>query len=318
VEAVGALVLWVEWGPTLGWQGAVWHAVFHSVSAFCNAGFSTFSDSLMSFADSPLTLGTVSFLIVFGGIGFIVLEELRLRLWRAVRGGPRVRLSLHTRLVLATSGALLVLPTPLFAWFEWTTTLGELSAWDRWANAAFASVTARTAGFNSIDYAAADSSSNLLTIILMFIGGGPGGTAGGVKVTTFALILILAWSRFRGRLVAQVWGCSVSDELTGRATGLVVAAVIVVIVGLFALTRTATAGQTPQLFLMYAFETVSAFNTVGLSMGATGLLDGLGAWTVIGLMFVGRVGTLTFAAALAWSGRRRDRFRYAYHHVIVG
>ena len=318
VEAVAAAVLWLDWGPHLGWWAALWPAVFHSVSAFCNAGFSTFSDSLVGFQMSPLTLATISILVVVGGIGFITLEELRLTLGRRLRGRQRSRLSLHSRLVLATTALLLAAPWPLFAWFEWGNTLAELPAAHKWTNAAFMSVTPRTAGFNSVDYARCDSSTNFLTVILMFVGGAPGGTAGGVKVTTFALVGMLAWSRLRGRQVAQLWGCSVPEETIGRAVGLTVMAGVLVVVGLFVLTRTEFAGEADELFLMFLFEAVSAFNTVGLSMGATGGLSTAGKVTIIAMMFVGRVGPLTFAAALAWSLQSRDRFRYAYHDVVVG
>src|SRR5690606_550675 len=157
------------------------------VSAFCNAGFSTFSDSLMGFAGAPALLGVVMALIVVGGIGFLVLEELYLL--RKVRGqGQRFRLSVHSRLVLASTAVLILGGWVLFTAFEWTVTFDGMTAGHKLLNGLFMSVTARTAGFNTVDYGAAAANTNFLTIILMSIGGSPGSTAGGLKTTTVALI----------------------------------------------------------------------------------------------------------------------------------
>jgi trk system potassium uptake protein len=321
-EAVGALLLLALWTPRFGFAGALWPAVFHSISAFCNAGFSTFSDSLMGFQSSPFTLLVVMALIVLGGIGFLTLEELYLS-WRAEREGRRFRISLHSRIVLATTAILIVGGWLLLTFLEWRLTLRHLAWWDRLVNGLFLSVTPRTAGFSTIDYAVASESTNFLTILLMAIGGSPGSTAGGLKTTTIALIGLLAWARFRGRTVTSLWSRSVPTETIQRAVGLFVVGfgVITLAILLFTVTEIGRVAH-PAVggsFLIHMFEATSAFNTVGLSMGATPELSPLGRVVAILLMFVGRVGPLTFAAAIALSQpTTRGEFRYAYEDVVVG
>jgi trk system potassium uptake protein TrkH len=323
VEAVGALLLYLLWVPRFGWIGAAWPAVFHSVSAFCNAGFSTFSDSLVGFQSSGATLLVVTALLVVGGMGFLTMEELVLRR-HALREGRVFRLSLHSRLALTTTGLLLAAGWLFFGILEANGTLAHLPAGDRVVNALLMSASPRTAGFNSIDYAQARDSTNFLTIILMFIGGSPGSTAGGLKTTTVAIIALLAWNRFRGRELPSLWARSLPPETVQRAVGLAVAMFVVVnaAVLLFTLTEQGaaldTAGRSNR-FLAHTFEVVSALNTVGLSMGVTPLLSDAGKGLAVLLMFVGRVGPLTVAAALALSAARHGaRFRYAYEDVVVG
>jgi trk system potassium uptake protein len=322
-EAVGALMLYVIWAPRLGAVDAVWPAVFHAVSAFCNAGFSVFSDSLMGFQQSSITLLVVMMMIVIGGLGFLTLEEVHLR-HRARRSGRTYRMSLHSRLVLGTTAVLLLGGWVLFTVLEWRLGLEHLGLVDRLVNALFMSVTPRTAGFSTIDYAEASPSTNFLTIILMAIGGSPGSTAGGLKTTTIALIGLLAWSRFRGRPITTVWNRSVPEETTQRAVGLFVVGfgVITAAIVLFTLTEIGRLAH-PAVggsFLVHMFEATSAFNTVGLSMGATPELSTAGRVITIILMFVGRVGPLTFAAAIALAQPHpgRGSFRYAYEDVVVG
>ncbi|WP_218830492.1 TrkH family potassium uptake protein [Rubrivirga marina] len=321
IEAVGAALLYVQWAPEMGMSGALWPAVFHSVSAFCNAGFSTFSDSLVGAQGDAGILVVVMALVTVGGIGFLVLEELMDRLRRHPERRPR--LSVHTRLVLATTALLAVGGGVLFTAFEWGRTFSELDPLDRAVNGLFLSVTARTAGFNAIDYAEAAPSTNFLTVLLMSVGGSPGSTAGGIKTTTAALLVLLAWARLRGRDHVAVWGRTVPEGTIQRAVGLFVVAFGVVTAAIFVLTWSELAwaeaqGATVEAeFLALMFEAASAFNTVGLSMGVTPDLSVVGRWTAIGLMFVGRVGPLAFAAALS---RRRDptAFRYASEDVGLG
>jgi trk system potassium uptake protein TrkH len=321
-ELGGALLLYGAWLPEMGWAAAAWPALFHSISAFCNAGFSVFSDSLVGFQRAPLVQFVVMALIVLGGVGFLTLEELYL-LKRARREGRRFRLSLHSRIVIVTTAVLVFGGWIFFTAFEWTVAFKGEPVWAKVMNGLFASVTARTAGFNTIDYSQTTERTNFLTILLMSIGGSPGSTAGGIKTTTFALIVILAWSRFRGREVTSLWGRTVPGETVQRAIGLAVVAFGLVTVSIFALTATEL-GNLPHSqsgggFLKYMFEATSAFNTVGLSMGVTADLSAPGRWIVTFLMFVGRVGPLTFAAALASQRRRPLKgFRDAYEDVVVG
>lgn len=326
VEGLGAALLYAAWVPRFGWTGAAWPAVFHAVSAFCNAGFALYSDSLVGFQRSPMVLLVIMALVVVGGLGALTLEESRLwlrerRARRAGVEGERFRMSLHSRLVLIATAVLLVGAWVPFAVFEWEGTLAALPPAHKVVNALFLSVTPRTAGFASVDYGAATDSTNFLTMLLMFVGGSPGSTAGGVKTTTVALLALLAWSRFRGSERTNVAGRTIPEETIQRAVGLVVVASALVAACIFLYTFTERTGSDPghARFLSMMFEAVSAFNTVGLTMGATASLSAAGKWITIFLMFVGRVGPLTFAAALALAARRRhDPFRYAHEDVVVG
>lgn len=319
-EAVGALLLFLAFLPQFPWAEAAWHAVFQSVSAFCNAGFSTFADSLMGFQGSPVTLITIMTLIVLGGIGFLTLEELHLR-WRRPES-RRMRLSLHSRLVLTVTAVLLLGGWLVFATLEWTNTLDALPAWARALNALFMSVTPRTAGFNTVDYGATADSTNFVTILLMSIGGSPGSTAGGLKTTTVAVIGLLAFARLRGHQVTSAQSRTIPEETVQRAVGLFVVGFGVVTAGIlvYAAVQLEPAGSADgRGFLAYMFEAVSAFNTVGLSMGVTGDLTESGKWMTIILMYLGRVGPLTFAAAIALDRPTlAGEFRFAYEDVIIG
>lgn len=316
IESIGAMLLYVMWIPRLGWNGAAWPAVFHSVSAFCNAGFSTFPDNLISFQHSPGTLVVIGALIVLGGVGFLTMEDVMPYCFPR-KGRRQLRISLHTRLVLWTTAILIVSGTGVYALLEWDQTLAEMTIIDKLANALFLSITPRTAGFNAIDYGQAADSTNFFTILLMMIGGSPGSTAGGIKTTTFALLGLLAWSRFRGDATTSIFGRSLPKETIDRAIGLFVIAFGIVTAGILVLTLTESRSGSPQ-FLEQMFESVSAFNTVGLSMNLTPRLSTQGRLIIIALMFVGRVGPLAVAAALARPGRVASQFRYAYEDVMVG
>ncbi|WP_022835837.1 TrkH family potassium uptake protein [Salisaeta longa] len=320
-ELLGAVLLYLSWGSALGWQGAVWPAVFHSISAFCNAGFSTFSTSLMNFQGNAPLLLVVMALIVMGGLGFLTLEELNV--WYRKRQSKRFRLSTHSQIVLGTTAVLIVGGAVVITAFEWQHTLQGLSLVDRVVNGLFASVTTRTAGFNTIDYGAAHPSTNFFTILWMSIGGSPGSTAGGLKTTTAAILCLAAWARLRGYHYTHVSGRTIPPETVQRATSLFVLGFVVVTAGVFVLSFSelpSILAIAPQgTFLHHMFEAVSAFNTVGLSMGITSDLSITGRWTTILLMFIGRVGPLTVAAAMSIERRtQRDNFRYAYEDVIVG
>jgi len=316
IELIGALVLYVSWVPKHGFSGAVWPAVFHSVSAFCNAGFSTNTDSLMGDQRNPFVLYTTMTLIVLGGIGFLTLQELYL-FRKAKKQDQRFRLSLHSRIVLVTTGVLIVGGAGVFLPLEWTQTLGNMNVFDKFNNAMFMSVTARTAGFNSIDYGQATIGSNFFTILLMSIGGSPGSTAGGLKTTTLAIIALMAWSRFRGHAATSVAGRSIPAETIQRAIGLFAIVFTLVTIAVFAISVSAPVMGGNTLFLSYMFEVVSAFNTVGLSMGITSQLTGIDRLLLVALMFIGRVGPLVLAAALTRTRNSRG-FRYAHEDVMVG
>ena len=322
IELLGAVALWAFWVPRFGWIGAIWHAVFHSISAFCNAGFSTFSDSLTGFATAPHVLAVIMLLIIAGGIGFLTMEEVNL--WRKSRRKQRrVRISLHSRLVIITTAALILGGWILYTAFEWTITLGHLPTWARVVNGLFMSVTCRTAGFNSVDYGMAADSTNFLTMILMQIGGSPGSTAGGFKTTTLALLALMSWARLRGRDTVDCFGRTIPEETTQRAVGLFMAVSALVVIAVFVFTISDLAHVPhPAVeggFLPLAFETVSAFNTVGLSMGMTPHLTSTGHWITIILMFLGRVGPLTvFSAMIRRRHQHGKSIRFGYEDVVVG
>jgi len=319
-ELAGALLLYLLWAPRLGWKEAIGPAAFHSVSAFCNAGFSTFSDSLVGFSQSPLTLLVIIALVVVGGIGFLTMEEVRLW-WQARRRRRGYRFSLHSRLVLVTTGFLLVSAWLIYTVIEWRSSLEGMPPWARILNGLFMSTTARTAGFNTVDYAQTSEASSFLTILLMSIGGSPGSTAGGLKTTTCAVLVILALSRLRGLRLAQIWFRSIPEGTVQRGVGLALVAFCLVSFAIFSLTLTEARDLSEPAshtsFLSYMFEAVSAFNTVGLSMGVTAGLTPVGKVLTIVLMYLGRVGPLTFASALALR-RRREDLRYAYEDVVIG
>ncbi len=316
-EAIGALLLYVNWGPRLGWREALWPSIFHSVSAFCNAGFSTNTFSLIDFQDSPATLLTISGLIILGGLGFITIEEFYYRI-KPSKTFRAPRLSVHSKLVLTTTTFLWLSGWVLFALIEWNNVLANMPIIDKLTNSLFMSVTPRTAGFNSIDYAQATDSTNFLTIILMTIGGSPGSTAGGMKTTTAALLVILAWSRLQSRPTATFSFRSIPEETIQRATGLFVIGTATIVAGVLGLTTISEAVQDNQPFLAMLFETTSAFNTVGLTMNLTSNLSTLPRWLLIVLMFAGRTGPLAIASALVVRLSKSGKYRLAYEDVVVG
>jgi trk system potassium uptake protein len=315
-EAIGALVLYLLWAPTRGWQEAIWPSIFHSVSAFCNAGFSTNSKSLEPFVASSATLVTISLLIILGGIGFIVMEELAAYF---KKGRLRLnRMSTHTKIVLWGTLFLLLAPIGFFAMFEWNRTLNGLSLGDKLVNAFFMCVTPRTAGFNAIDYGQAADSTNFLTMMLMTIGGAPGSTAGGMKVTTFMLLILMTWSRYRGKRGIVAFDRSIPEVTAHQAIGLFVVMFTLSIIGVLCLQMLDDPLSKDHLIFQRAFEVVSAINTVGLSMGITASISAPGKFALVVLMFIGRVGPLALSAAVESRISHREDFRLAQEDVIIG
>lgn len=314
LELVGAVVLSAFFAREAGLGSGIWRGVFHAISAFCNAGFSLFSDSLEGYAGSWTVNLVVMALIFLGGIGFIVMTDLE----KWLRQGKRP--TLHTRVALATSGILLAGTALAFWGFEAGNILRG-RAWDEQALVIlFQSVTPRTAGFNTVPYAELTNSTLMLTMLLMFIGGSPGSTAGGVKTTTAAILYGLLASKARRFRNATLFRRTVPERLVGEATAMVLLSILIVMAGTFLLQWTELFNLPhPEIrgdFLELNFEAVSAFGTVGLSMGETEGLRNSGKLVVIALMFIGRLGPLTFAVAIG--GRRRRRWEYAEEAVLVG
>ncbi len=318
LEGTGAAILWLDWSRRMGWFHALWPAVFHAISAFCNAGFSVFSDSLVGLRTSPVTLLTVSSLIILGGIGFVVMTDVHALHLR----GKTDRLSTHTRLAVLTTAVLMVGSTILFLLFEARHALAGLGWTDKLTNAWFMAATPRTAGFNTVNYDQLSNPSLFLTIVLMIIGGSPGSTAGGLKTTTVALLLLVLWSRLKGRDHVSFMGRTIPDETLQRATGLTIGGLSILAVAVFLLSMTELPVQGPAEragFLRLVFEAHSAFGTVGLSMGVTSKLTKMGRLIIVALMYLGRVGPLAVASAMALAGGRGGpRYRYAREDVVIG
>lgn len=308
LELVGAVVLaacYVQHGLPL--SEAAWRGVFQSVSAFCNAGFSLQSDSVVMFRSDPIALGTHAVLIVLGGLGFVVLAWLW---WRVIRR-DRSRASVQVRVVLVSSAVLVVVGGVAYAALEWDQTLAGLSTGDRVLNAFFQSVSMRTAGFNSVDITTMRPATILLTIVLMFIGASPGGTGGGIKTTTVAVLGAAIPEIVGTRRGTTLFGRVVPTATLQRAASIAVVATLTMVLGLFVLLGTEDAP-----FEVLAFETVSALGTVGLSLGITGTLTATGKLVIIATMFIGRVGPLTLALALG--ERSRSHVGYPETRIMVG
>lgn len=310
VEAFIALWLAVRFASAydMGWAEAAWQGVFHAVSAFNNAGFSTWSDGLIRFATDGWLLVPLMIAIVVGGLGFPVLHELY------VTRGTRRRRSMHTVLTLWGSGVLVVLGALAILLAEWNNgaTLAPMSFPAQVMNALFASVSARTAGFNAIDTGSLNIESLAVHYVLMFIGGGSAGTAGGVKVTTAMILLLIVWNEIRGHRDVEFRGRRVAPEVQRQAlTILVLSAATICIAVLLLLPMTSFPIE------KVVFEVISAFSTVGLSTGITAQLPAAGQLILVALMFIGRVGVVTFAAAMAMNHGRRP-YRYPEEKPIVG
>ena len=290
-EAAGALLLTVLFlGEGEPFAEAVWRGVFTSISAFCNAGFALQRTSLVEYATDPGILHTVAVLIIVGGLSPAVIVALP----ALARRKPT---TLQTKLILATTAVLLVAGFLAFLAFEWSNTLGEMSIADRLHNAWFQSVTLRTAGFNSVDLALTRPATQTMMIAMMFVGGSPGGTAGGVKTTTFAVLVLAVVAALRKRADAQSFGRRVRHDSVYKAAAVMTLGVMSAVAALIALQLT----QRMDVGVA-TFETVSALATVGLSTGGTTMLDGVGKILIMLCMFAGRVGPLTLFLFLTEHG----------------
>jgi trk system potassium uptake protein TrkH len=313
-ELTGAVVLTARWASEYGLGQAAYYGLFHAISAFNNAGFALFSDSLMQFRADWIVNLVVTTLVICGGLGFVVLTEIgRVRQYR--------RFSTHTRLVITLTAAFIVVTTTLIWFIERHNprTLEPLGFSEGLLAAYFQAVTPRTAGFNTLDIGAMLPASLFLLILLMFIGAAPGGTAGGVKISTFSITVAVIWAMVRGTAEPTLLRRRITPPLVARAFS-------ICLIGFLALNIVAglllvTDGRE---LLSTLFETASAFGTVGLSMGEAGApvslaghFSGLGKVLVIGMMFMGRIGPLTLAVAIARS-RQVPRVRHPEGKFLIG
>ncbi|MBI4879139.1 MAG: potassium transporter TrkH [Planctomycetes bacterium] len=308
VEGAGAALLALEfWRGGMAPLAALWHGLFHSVTAFCNAGFTLHSDSLVSFQQRPLVLLVIAALVVSGGLGFTVLAAV----WVFLRQRGRARLTVQVKMVLLLSAVLLLAGAAWFAAVEWNRSLAGLGASEKLLNALFQSVTLRTAGFNSVDFAALHGATIVVMLGFMFVGASPGGTGGGIKTTTAAVLLsaIPALAVGEGRVV--IMGRTIPLETIYRSAAIAVLSVCVVFAGAVFL----LVSQSLPVDVAF-FEVVSAFGTVGLSLGGTARLDAVGKCAVVAIMLLGRIGPLT--AALLLGRRAGAAARHPEARLMVG
>lgn len=321
VEAAGAALLWLRWRDEFGAGRGAYVSAFHAVSAFCNAGFSLFPDSLTRYRADLVVNAVVSALLVLGGLGFLVNMELRDQLVLRLRGRRPPRLSLHARIVLAVTGWLVAAGLAGLLLLEWQNLLRGLPLEEKLLAAWFHAVTPRTAGFNTLDYAQATAATLFFTILLMFVGASPGSTGGGIKTTSLGLLVALARARWRGYTRPMLFRRTVPDAVVNRALAVTLVSWLVASGALMLLTLLEQGGRAygaaEPRFIALMFEAVSALGTVGLSTGVTPRLTEASQLLLVVLMFVGRVGPLTIALL---AGRRRGagRFEYAEENVMVG
>lgn len=313
IQLGGALTLTIHFWPTYGPGRAITWGLFHSISAFCNAGFDIFGylqagSSLLPFQSDPVVLLTLSILIAVGGLGFFVWEEvLRLRKWK--------KLSVYTKLVLLMSACLTVGGMIGFCVLEWNNpaTMGNMPWYDKLLNGFFQSVSTRTAGFDALGQGSLTESSKALTMMLMFIGGSSGSTAGGVKTVTMMVLFLFLWSRIRRKGSVCIFGRSVPDnQVMDAMTIISIVAALALFGGLF------ISATSPISFTDSMYEAVSALATVGLTTGVTTSLSVPAQILIIIYMYFGRVGVLTLSLGFLMGNQAQERFRYAHTNLLIG
>ncbi|QGQ44762.1 TrkH family potassium uptake protein [Metabacillus sediminilitoris] len=310
IESIGGILLSIRFSIDMPIGKAIYYGFFHAISNFNNAGFDLMGEyrSLTPYVDDPIVVLTVCTMITLGGLGFIVMNEIYE--YRETR-----RLSIHTKVVLFTTLILTVGSTILIFLFEYgnDNTLGPLSFFGKFLGALFHGVTPRTAGSNTLPIADLTHSTLFLTILLMFIGAGPGSTAGGIKITTFAVLMATFWSQIKGKEDVVLFKRRIVIETILKAFTVAISGLIIVIIVTLLLSIT----DKGQHFIMYLFEAASAFGTVGLSMGLTPELSPIGRIIIILTMFAGRLGPLTLGFAIT-----KRRTSEAFHHpkgkIMIG
>ena len=313
VEGLGALILTVHFLPRFGLEKSLWLGVFHSVSAFCNAGFDIFGflepgASLGQFQNDPVVLLTLGVLVIVGGLGFLVWEELAER-------KPFRKCSVYCRLVLATTLVLLLAGWALTCLLEWNNpqTLGGMPVWQKLLGGLFQSITLRTAGFAAIDQAKLTEGGKAMSMLFMLIGGSSGSTAGGLKTVTFVVLVLFLLARLRGRGTVCAFRRTIPDSQVLDAMTIATAMVLLSFFGAVFICATSPVGFTNALY-----ETVSALATVGLTAGTTGSLSVPAQCLIILYMYFGRVGVLTISLGFLSGDRVTERFRYAQTSLLIG
>ncbi|MBR3908135.1 MAG: Trk family potassium uptake protein [Clostridia bacterium] len=311
IEFTGAVLLSIRFVSLFGWAKGIYYGVFHSISAFCNAGFDLLGsptpfNSLVAFNNDPLVILVISALVILGGLGFLVWDDISLKRFRFKK------LNLHSKIVLTVSAVLLCLGTLLFFIFENNKLFSDMSFSSKLLNSFFSAVTPRTAGFNTVDIASFSEASKLLTIILMFIGGSSGSTAGGIKTTSLFIIFAFVASKVRGKDSISAFNKSIKDEFLHKALLVSTINMSLALTGTFII-----AAVEPASLSNIFIETFSAISTVGLSAGLTSSLGVVSQIVLMILMFCGRVGSVSFAAAL-FEKRNPAPITYPAESITVG
>jgi trk system potassium uptake protein TrkH len=315
-EAIGTLLLFIRFLKEFPLGKSFYQAIYHAISAFNNCGYSLFSDNLLSYQGDLIVNITIMALLVIGGIGFIVQYEVFSRL-----RGVQKKLSIHTRIVIITTIVLILSGAFLFYLFERNHIIKDVPMMNQILASFFQSVTPRTCGFNTVDIGALTNETLLLMLILMFIGASPGSTGGGVKTSSVALLVMLMWSRLKGSLDVNIFNRTIPREIVSRSISIIFASAFSIAI-ITSVLLIAGGGKLPPMesrhfFVEYLFETVSAFGTVGLSMGITPKLNDFQKYALILMMFAGRVGPLTLAFSLSRSAEGKG-LTYGEEGVMVG
>lgn len=315
VEGLGALFLSFRFVPQLGWERGLFSAIFLAISAFCNAGFDNFgSTSLIAFQTDPLVNLVIAGLIITGGLGFMVWFDLATHIGKKKKG----RLHFHTKLVLLLTLGLLAFGTVSSLVLEWNNagTIGNLPVADKVLVSFFQTVSMRTAGFGTIDYSMARPVTLLIYILQMFLGGAPGGTAGGLKITTFFVLLVFARSELLGLPHANVARRTIAPRTVQKSFSVFIIFLMTFLLGLILLGITAK-GNPP--FIHLIFETISALGTVGVTANLTPDLGKLALSVIMVLMFIGRIGPLTLLVSLAdYHPEKKDMIHYMKADISIG
>ncbi|WP_313756788.1 TrkH family potassium uptake protein [Tissierella sp.] len=307
IEGIGAILLSTRFIPIYGLRRGIWFSIFHSISAFCNAGFDITGNSIVPFVGDFIINMTISGLIILGGLGFSVYIDIS-------RNKCFKKLHLHSKLVLTITSILLVVGMIIFLLIEFNNpyTIGNLNTGEKLISSFFQSVVPRTAGFNSVNIGGLQDTTVFFMIILMFIGGSPGSTAGGIKTTTFGTLILTTIGVIRGNKDVVAYRKRIADEVINRSLAIATVGMTLIIIVSFILTVTE-----PADFLDVLFETTSAFATVGLTRGITPNLTSFGKIIITLTMYAGRVGPLTMAFAFAKKAKVSN-FRYSEGNILVG
>ncbi|TET73588.1 MAG: hypothetical protein E3J44_00675 [Candidatus Aminicenantes bacterium] len=312
LEAAGTLSLFLRWQKDFPWQKALSYSVFHSISALCNAGFSLFSRSFISYRSDTWINITLFLLIILGGLGFLALQEMK-EAFSGVLRRRKTRISLHTKLVLTLTSFLVVFSFVLFLAIEWNHSLKMFTLKEKIFSSIFQVVTPRTAGFNTMDLNSLSFSAVLLLIMLMFIGASSGSTGGGVKTSTIGVILGFLKSKITARDSVNLFRRTLPLESVMKAFTVITLAICVIFFSSFILLLTQPVASMKEAL----FEVFSAFSTVGLSLGITPKLSSLGKIVIILTMYIGRIGPLTLLYAFSRQ-KAYGRFEYVEETVMIG